>query len=58
MDSKMYNDLELSFCLNAKMCLFMSTARKESAKEKQLKEEQKILQSVAEGRGERCYCTH
>uniref|UniRef100_A0AAZ3RYB4 Probable ATP-dependent RNA helicase DDX41 n=1 Tax=Oncorhynchus tshawytscha TaxID=74940 RepID=A0AAZ3RYB4_ONCTS len=28
-------------------------ARKESAKEKQLKEEQKILQSVAEGRGKR-----
>lgn len=27
------------------------TARKESAKEKQLKEEEKILESVAEGRG-------
>lgn len=26
-------------------------ARKESAKEKQLKEEEKILESVAEGRG-------
>nr|XP_029511864.1 probable ATP-dependent RNA helicase DDX41 [Oncorhynchus nerka] len=33
-------------------------ARKESAKEKQLKEEQKILQSVAEGRGKRCYCSY
>lgn len=31
----------------------MSTARKESAKEKQLKEEEKILESVAEGRGNR-----
>lgn len=30
---------------------FKSTARKESAKEKQLKEEEKILESVAEGRG-------
>lgn len=30
---------------------FLSTARKESAKEKQLKEEEKILESVAEGRG-------
>lgn len=29
----------------------MPTARKESAKEKQLKEEEKILESVAEGRG-------
>ena len=29
----------------------VSTARKESAKEKQLKEEEKILESVAEGRG-------
>lgn len=29
----------------------ISTARKESAKEKQLKEEEKILESVAEGRG-------
>lgn len=28
------------------------SARKESAKEKQLKEEEKILESVAEGRGE------
>lgn len=28
-----------------------SAARKESAKEKQLKEEEKILESVAEGRG-------
>lgn len=32
-------------------CEFGSTARKESAKEKQLKEEEKILESVAEGRG-------
>lgn len=31
--------------------LSVSTARKESAKEKQLKEEEKILESVAEGRG-------
>lgn len=31
--------------------VFVSTARKESAKEKQLKEEEKILESVAEGRG-------
>lgn len=29
----------------------LSAARKESAKEKQLKEEEKILESVAEGRG-------
>lgn len=29
----------------------MPKARKESAKEKQLKEEEKILESVAEGRG-------
>ena len=32
-------------------CGFGSAARKESAKEKQLKEEEKILESVAEGRG-------
>ena len=32
-------------------CVFVFTARKESAKEKQLKEEEKILESVAEGRG-------
>jgi len=32
--------------------LTLPTARKESAKEKQLKEEEKILESVAEGRGE------
>lgn len=31
--------------------VYVSTARKESAKEKQLKEEEKILESVAEGRG-------
>jgi len=31
---------------------YLSPARKESAKEKQLKEEEKILESVAEGRGE------
>lgn len=31
--------------------MFVSAARKESAKEKQLKEEEKILESVAEGRG-------
>lgn len=31
-------------------------ARKESAKEKQLKEEEKILESVAEGRGEWVLC--
>lgn len=31
---------------------YFSPARKESAKEKQLKEEEKILESVAEGRGE------
>lgn len=31
--------------------VFVSIARKESAKEKQLKEEEKILESVAEGRG-------
>lgn len=31
--------------------LFACAARKESAKEKQLKEEEKILESVAEGRG-------
>lgn len=30
---------------------FFFSARKESAKEKQLKEEEKILESVAEGRG-------
>lgn len=29
----------------------INLARKESAKEKQLKEEEKILESVAEGRG-------
>lgn len=34
-------------------CFF--AARKESAKEKQLKEEEKILESVAEGRGESCH---
>lgn len=33
------------------ICLLFSSARKESAKEKQLKEEEKILESVAEGRG-------
>lgn len=33
--------------------LALPAARKESAKEKQLKEEEKILESVAEGRGER-----
>lgn len=32
-------------------CSLLWTARKESAKEKQLKEEEKILESVAEGRG-------
>lgn len=32
--------------------LTLPSARKESAKEKQLKEEEKILESVAEGRGE------
>lgn len=31
--------------------MFLFPARKESAKEKQLKEEEKILESVAEGRG-------
>lgn len=31
---------------------WIPSARKESAKEKQLKEEEKILESVAEGRGE------
>lgn len=31
--------------------MFVCAARKESAKEKQLKEEEKILESVAEGRG-------
>ena len=31
------------------VCVY--SARKESAKEKQLKEEEKILESVAEGRG-------
>lgn len=33
------------------LLLFFFSARKESAKEKQLKEEEKILESVAEGRG-------
>ena len=33
------------------ICGLGFTARKESAKEKQLKEEEKILESVAEGRG-------
>lgn len=32
-------------------CFILFVARKESAKEKQLKEEEKILESVAEGRG-------
>lgn len=31
--------------------MLLFPARKESAKEKQLKEEEKILESVAEGRG-------
>ena len=35
------------------ICGLGFTARKESAKEKQLKEEEKILESVAEGRGTR-----
>lgn len=39
----------MSTCLWC-LCLVFS-ARKESAKEKQLKEEEKILESVAEGRG-------
>lgn len=33
--------------------ILIIVARKESAKEKQLKEEEKILESVAEGRGKR-----
>lgn len=33
------------------LALCVPAARKESAKEKQLKEEEKILESVAEGRG-------
>lgn len=39
-----------AWCLSD-ICLLFSSARKESAKEKQLKEEEKILESVAEGRG-------
>lgn len=42
---------KLRFCKRSPAFVFVSTARKESAKEKQLKEEEKILESVAEGRG-------
>lgn len=55
------NNILLSYCLinhnhngsvvSHLLYVFVSTARKESAKEKQLKEEEKILESVAEGRG-------
>lgn len=41
----------IGFDLSHRLYVFVSTARKESAKEKQLKEEEKILESVAEGRG-------
>lgn len=44
--------LSLVHCFGVSLhLLLLVSARKESAKEKQLKEEEKILESVAEGRG-------